>query len=106
MATAAVVLRGHSAGQYEDSVGVGSRQGPSWRARTSRRRWVSVRTREEPVSACRWKMGCCDDPDRAGWLASMPDMGRHAVAWDGVENREESDEIFDGTFGEQDSCGE
>ena len=27
---------GHSDGQYEDSVGVGGRQGPSWRARTSR----------------------------------------------------------------------
>ena len=27
---------GHSDGQCEDSVGVGGRQGPSWRARTSR----------------------------------------------------------------------
>ena len=36
----------------------------------------------------------------------MPDMGRHAVAWDGVENREGPDGIFDGTFGQQDGCGE
>ena len=97
---------GHSAGQCEDSVGVGGRQGPSWRARTSRRRRVSVRAWEEPVSVCRWRRGYCDDPDRAGWLANMPVMGRHTVAWDGVENREESDGIFDGTFGEQDRCGQ
>ena len=58
------------------------------------------------MSACRWRMGCCDDPDRAGWLTDMLVMGRHAVAWDGVENREESDGVCDGTFGQQDGCGE
>ena len=41
-----------------------------------------------------------------GCMADMPDMGRHAVAWDDVENREESNGVCDGAFGEQYGCGE